>query len=165
MSPSANSSPLLNLFAQTLNKVPDPRSKQGQSYPLGTLLALTFLGLIGNCTNPAELARWSKNQLKNLRPFLQFRRWKGKWCAPVNLTFSRLFEVLSLADLQKVFAEFVNLLLAEPSIVGAVDGKAAKQMKDENGDALLMLNVFAQQVKLHLASGMFGERRRMNLLA
>ena len=74
MSPSANSSPLLKLFAQTLHKVPDPRSKQGQSYPLGTLLALTFLGLIGNCTNPAELARWSKNQLKNLRPFLQFRR-------------------------------------------------------------------------------------------
>jgi len=152
MSRSTQSAPLLKLFAQCLNKVPDPRSKQGQSYPLHTLLALTFLGLIANCTNAAELARWSKNHLKNLRPFLKFRRLKGKWRAPVNLTFSRLFEVLSLEDMQLAFAEFINLLLAETSITAAVDGKAAKQMKNENGAPLLMLNVFAQHLKLHLAS-------------
>ena len=151
MSQPQNSPHLLKLFAQTLNKVPDPRRKRG-SYPLATLLALTFLGLIANCTNPTELARWSKNHLENLRPFLRFRLLKGKWRAPVSLTFSRLFELLSLAELQQAFAEFVNLLLAETSIVGAVDGKAAKQMKDENGDPLLMLNVFAQKLKLHLAS-------------
>ena len=34
----------------------------------------------------------------------------------------------------------------------AVDGKVAKQMKDENGDPILILNVFAQTMKLHLAS-------------
>jgi hypothetical protein len=152
MSQPTNPPHLLKLFAQTIKKVPDPRSKQGQSYPLNTLLALIFLGLIANCTNAAELARWSKNHLKKLRPFLQFRRLKGKWQAPVNLTFSRFFANLSLECLQNAFAEFINLLLAETTLVGAVDGKAAKQMKDENGDPLLMLNVFAQQVKVHLAS-------------
>jgi hypothetical protein len=152
MSRSTQSAPLLQLFAQCLNKVPDPRSKQGQSYPLHTLLALTFLGLIANCTNPAELARWSKNHLNKLRPFLPFRRLRGKWSAPVNLTFSRLFEVLSLEDLQNAFATFVKMLLADTSLVAAVDGKVAKQMKNKNGDPLLMLNVFAQQLKLHLAS-------------
>ena len=151
MFPPENSSQLLKLFAQALKKVPDPRRKRG-SYPLATLLALTFLGLIANCTNPSELARWSKNHLENLHPFLRFRRLNGTRRAPVNLTFSRLFEVLSLNDLQQAFAEFVNLLLADTSIVASVDGKAAKQMKDKNGDALLMLNVFAQQVKLHLVS-------------
>jgi hypothetical protein len=151
MSQPTNSPHLLNRFAQVLKKVPDPRSKRG-SYPLTTLLALTFLGLIANCTNAAELARWSKNHLENLRPFLRFRRLKGQWRAPVNLTFSRLFEILSLEDLQRAFAEFINLLLDDTSITAAVDGKAAKQMKDRNGDPLLMLNVFAQQLKLHLAS-------------
>jgi len=151
MSPSENSSQLLKLFAQALKKVPDPRRKRG-SYPLATLLALTLLGLIANCTNPSELARWSKNHLDNLRPFLRFRRLKGTRRAPVNLTFSRLFEVLSLNDLQQAFAEFVNLFLADTSIVASVDGKAAKQRKDKNGDPLLMLNVFAQTLKLHLAS-------------
>ena len=151
MSQPTNSPHLLNRFAQALNKVPDPRSKRG-SYPLTTLLALTFLGLIANCTNVAELARWSKNHLETLRPFLRFRRLNGKWHSPVNLTFSRLFEILSLEDLQRAFAEFINLLIADTAMTAAVDGKAAKQMKDENGDPLLMLNVFAQQLKLHLAS-------------
>ncbi|MDR1960167.1 MAG: hypothetical protein LBQ54_14170 [Planctomycetaceae bacterium] len=32
-----------------------------------------------------------------------------------------------------------------------MDGKAARQMKDENGDPLLMLNIFAQTLKVHLA--------------
>ena len=57
MSQPTTPSPLLKLFAQYLKKVPDPRSQQGQSYPLNTLLALTFLGLIANCTNAAGLAR------------------------------------------------------------------------------------------------------------
>jgi len=54
--------------------------------------------------------------------------------------------------LQTAFAAFLNAILPEETLVGAVNGKAAKQMKDENGDSLLMLNVFAQTVKLHLAS-------------
>jgi len=31
--------------------------------------------------------------------------------------------------------------------------KAAKQMKDANGNPILMLNVFAHTLKVHLASG------------
>jgi hypothetical protein len=42
--------------------------------------------------------------------------------------------------------------LVPSAIVAAVDGKAAKQMKDTHGDPILMLNVFAQSLKLHLAS-------------
>ena len=103
---------------------------QTRFYPLTTLLALTFLGLIANCTNAIELARWSENHLETLRPFLRFRRLKGKWRSPVNLTFSRLFEILSLEDLQHAFAEFINLLLADTTLVAAVDGKAAKQDPD-----------------------------------
>ena len=40
----------------------------------------------------------------------------------------------------------------ETVLTAAVDGKATKQMKDENGDPILMLNVFAQKLKVHLAS-------------
>ena len=157
MSQPTNSPHLLNLFAQALKKVPDPRSKRGQSHPFHTLLALTLLGLIANCTNPTELQRWSENQLTKLRSFLRFRyrRHRNKaaeWCAPHALTFTRLFEKLSLADLQNAFAEFINIILADTSIIGAVDGKAAKQTKDEEGNPILMLNVFAQRLKLHLAS-------------
>ena len=157
MSPSTNSVPLLKLFAQCLKKVPDPRSRQGQSHSLHVLLAITILGLLANCTNPTELQRWSENQLTKLLPFLRFRyrtyrNKAAKWCAPHAITFTRFFEKLSLADLQKAFAEFLNAILQDTMLVAAVDGKAAKQMKDDNGDPILMLNVFAQTLKLHLAS-------------
>jgi len=39
-----------------------------------------------------------------------------------------------------------------PALAGTVDGKVAKQMKDADGNPILMLNVFAQALKLHLAS-------------
>ena len=81
---------------------------------------------------------------------MRFR--KGQERVPSDTTLTRLLQKLSLIDLQTTFAEFLNIILASTSITAAVDGKAAKQMKDENGDPLLMLNIFAQKLKLHLAS-------------
>jgi len=142
----------LTLFAQCLNKVPDPRSKQGTSHPCSTLLAVVLLGLLAQVSTPAEIARWTKRHFAKLSRFLRFGKIKGELKSPCDNTFTRVLKKLSLADLQKAFAEFVHALLQETTLVAAVDGKAAKQMKDENSDPILMLNVFAQKLRLHLAS-------------
>jgi len=144
----------LQIFAQCLKKVPDPRSKHGKSHQFSTILALVFLGLIANVTTTAELQRWAKNHLTSLRTFLRFRYHptQKQWCVPHAITFARVLRTLSLSDLQQAFAEFINALFADTSLVGAVDGKAAKQMKDADGNPILMLNVFAQKLKQHLAS-------------
>jgi hypothetical protein len=142
----------LKLFSTCLNSVPDPRSKQGVSHPFSTILALTFLGLLGKVSTPAEIARWTKLHFKTLKQFLPFGKIKGKLSSPCDNTFTRILRKLSLTDLQHAFAEFINALLTDTVIVAAVDGKVAKQMKDANGDPILMLNVFAHTLKLHLAS-------------
>ena len=141
----------LPLFAQCLQKVPDPRSKQGTSHPCSTLLAVVLLGLLAQVSTPAEIARWTKRHFSKLSEFLRFGRIKGELKSPCDNTFTRVLKKLSLSDLQQAFAEFVNALL-DTTLVASVDGKAAKQMKDENGDPILMLNVFAHTLKLHLAS-------------
>ena len=146
-----SSSPL-TLFVHCLNQVPDPRSKHGTYHPFRTILALVFLGLLGNVTTLAELERWTKLHFTQLKQFLRFRYKKKKWQIPHAITFARVLRELSLVDLQNAFAEFVNALLSDTSLVGAVDGKVAKQMKDAEGNPILMLNVFAQTLKLHLAS-------------
>jgi len=46
----------------------------------------------------------------------------------------------------------VNALVADTVIIAAVDDKTAKQMKDKAANPLLILNVFAHKLKLHLAS-------------
>jgi len=137
----------LEVFVQCLKKIDDPRSKQGISHQFQTILAIVFLGLLANISTLAEIERWAKIRFQKLEKFLPFK--KG---VPHAITFARVLRKLSLTDLQNVFAEFLNIILASTAITTAVDGKAAKQMKDENGDPLLMLNIFAQKLKLHLAS-------------
>jgi len=137
----------LEIFVQSLEKIGDPRSKQGVSHQFQTILAIVFLGLLANISALAEIERWAKIRFQKLEKFLQFK--KG---VPHAITFARVLRKISLTDLQNVFAEFLNIILASSAITAAVDGKAAKQMKDENGDPLLMLNIFAQKLKLHLAS-------------
>jgi hypothetical protein len=145
-------SPTLTHFVECLHQVRDPRSKRGVSHPFATILAITFLGLIANVTTPAALARWTELHLSQLKKFLCFGQRKGKTRTPCDNTFTRILRKLSYDDLQNAFAEFVNAILADTAIIGAVDGKTAKQMKDHDGNLLLMLNVFAQKLKLHLAS-------------
>ena len=132
--------------------MPDPRSKYGTSHPFSTALAIVLLGLLANLSTLAEIQRWTEIHFSQLRQFLEFKNKKGKRRVPHAITLARILKKLSLADLQTAFAAFLNAILPEETLVGAVDGKAAKQMKDENGDPILMLNVFAQTVKLHLAS-------------
>jgi hypothetical protein len=138
----------LSQFVQSLEQVPDPRSQQGQSHPFSTILGVVFLGLLANRFTIAEIQRWAELHFEQLQQILGFKRKS----IPHAITLARVLQHLSLADLQTAFAAFLNAVLASTALVAAVDGKVAKQMKDENGDPLLMLNVFAQQLKLHLAS-------------
>ena len=153
MSKSNNhKSPSLSHFVACLSDVPDPRSKQGVSHPFPTILAVTFLGLLANVRTPAEIARWAKNHFKTLKSFLTFGTIKGKTRAPCDNTITRVWRKLSYEDLQKAYAIFLNAILGDTAIIGAVDGKTAKQTKDEEGNPIHMLNVFAHKLKLHLAS-------------
>jgi hypothetical protein len=147
MEVNMSQSQTLEIFAQCLKNVPDPRSKQGVSHHFQTILAIVLLGLLANITTLAEIERWAKIHFPTLKRFLLFK--KG---VPHAITFARVLRQLSLHHLQAAFAEFLNTILATTTIIAAVDGKAAKQMKDAEGDPLLMLNVFAQKLKLHLAS-------------
>jgi hypothetical protein len=151
----------LKLFVQCLKKVSDPRSKRGQSHRFLTILAIVVLGLLANLGTLAEIQRWAEQQHPKLKTFLRFRKLTKKEkkngkgnekAVPHAITLARVLKNLSLEDSQKAFAAFLNAILQETTLVGAVDGKTAKQMKDENGDPIHMLNVFAQTYKLHLAS-------------
>ena len=50
----------LEIFVRCLKKVPDPRSRRGVSHPFVTLLVIVLLGLLGNVSTSAGIARWAK---------------------------------------------------------------------------------------------------------
>ena len=52
--------------------------------------------------------------------------------------------------MQEAFAAFLAQLLREQPLTAAVDGKIAKQILDEEGQVLSMLNVFVHKMKIVL---------------
>jgi hypothetical protein len=133
---------LSDVFAQ----VPDPRNPN-TPIPLSGVLALLFLGLLARLPYFTPIERWASHHWRQLKNPLGF---KGKK-PPVATTFSRILARISLSDMQNAIADFLSQIIdnKEPLVV-AVDGKTAKQMFDESGNPLQMLNVFVQELKITL---------------
>ena len=138
----------LNTLVNVLKKSTDPRDPKGVRHTYHGALALVFLGLLARIPYIAHIQRWAEKHWYTLRGPLGFKRNKP----PVDTTISRILAKVSLEELQNDFAEFLNTILMEDNdtLVAAVDGKAAKQSLDENGNPLLMLNVFVHDLKVTL---------------
>jgi hypothetical protein len=54
-------------------------------------------------------------------------------------------------QLQKAFEQWVSELIEDKTFMASVDGKAMRNVKGENGLALMLVNVFAHDLKLALA--------------
>ena len=73
---------------------------------------------------------------------------------PVDTTLFRALAKTTIADFQNAVATFLQAIIAEDdaTLTAAIDGKAARQMKDADGNPLLMLNIFAHNIKVTLMS-------------
>ena len=116
---------------EALHAIPDARSKQGISHPFHGMLALVILGILAGMPYIAHIRRWAKKHWHDLRPTLEFKREKP----PAKTTLSRALAQTTIADLQNVFALFMQEVIAEKhdSIVAAVDGKTAKWKCGKSG--------------------------------
>jgi hypothetical protein len=133
-------------FTQVFRQISDPRSKHGTYQPLSGILALTFLGLLAGQNYFTHICRWGTNHWKILKKPLGFKSKKP----PNRTTISRLLAKISLNEMQEAFAVFLTQLLQDEPLTAAVDGKVAKQIVDEEGEVLQMLNVFVHKMKVVL---------------
>jgi hypothetical protein len=159
----------LKLFKSQLQQVPDPRDKKGTYRNFHSILAVTILGLLANNSTIDKLIRWTKLHKRTLCQYFEFsnppcqktlynyrsgkvKRPRKRNTVPSHHGFVKVLQDISLKELQKAFTQFVNAVLADENIVAAVDGKVSKQMKDEKDNPILMLNIFAQKLKVQLLS-------------
>ncbi len=145
--PNAQAS-LFQTPANAFYKISDPRDPRGVRHDFHGMIVFIFLGMLARMNDSAHIQRWAAKHWRFLRGSLGFKRTKP----PVETTFSRNLAHVSVEEFQAAFAEFLNAVLAESddNLVAAVDGKAAKVMVDDNGDPLLMLNVFVHDLKVVL---------------
>lgn len=132
---------LLDVMAQ----VGDPRCRRGVRFPFASLLSLVFLGLLSRQVEFAAIRRWAVAHWAELRDPLGFDERHGVPCAT---TLSRAMARFSLAEFQQAFAAWLKTVVSDDAIfAAAVDGKTSRNGLGESGDPIMMLNVFAQELK------------------
>jgi hypothetical protein len=136
----------LTHLAQVFGQMTDPRSKHGTYQPFAGILAITFLGLLAGQNYFTHICQWAKNHWKTLKEPLGFKTKKP----PNRTTISRLLAKISLNEMQEAFAVFLSQLLQETPLTAAIDGKVSKQILDEDGEVLQMLNAFIHGMKVVL---------------
>jgi hypothetical protein len=122
--------------------VSDPRAQRGVRYRFSSLLSLVFLGLLSRHTEFAAMRRWALLHWDVLREPLGF----PDQPPPHATTLSRSMALFSLDEFQALFATWVRKVAKDAS-VAAVDGKACRNGQSATGHPVMMLNVFAQDVK------------------
>jgi hypothetical protein len=146
--PAAPATSLLD----ALRTLTDPRHRRGVRHPFASALALVFLGLLCRQADFAALARWARQRWQALRGPLGFTR----AYAPHATTLARIAAHFSLAEFQDALCAWLAALAAAPT-AAAVDGKTSKQAYDRDGDPVHLLNVFAHDVRVCLASWPVGD--------
>jgi len=137
-------SSLLDAFGQ----IDDPRKARGIRHPYGSMLALTFLGLLCRQVDMAGLQRWAQDHWRSLKGPLGFDRKRP----PHATTIGRALAGFSLEQFRDAFAGWlVTLPRVTDAATVAADGKTSKQGHDAQGDPVHMLNVFAHEMNLCLA--------------
>jgi hypothetical protein len=136
-------------LATAFSQITDPRSKHGSPIPLPGMLALVFLGLLAGQNYITHICLWAKHHWNTLKKPLGFDSDKMKK-PPNRTTLSRVLAKISLNELQEAFAVFILEILQDKPLVASVDGKVSKQILDEGGEVLQMLNVFVHDIKVVL---------------
>jgi len=134
---SVEPTPVYSLF-QTLQKIPDPRRKQGTRHPLPVILTLSILAFCCGTDSYQAVSEWPVNYQKMLRdtvPFLARHM-------PDSSTFHRVFSRLDVSIFEQVLAEWIQEVVPIEDGEGiAIDGKTT------TGNNLHLVAAFAHQAR------------------
>lgn len=136
----------MHLF-ECLQSIPDPRKKRGVRHPFQAVLKFVLLGFTCRLVAIEHMVSFFKPIWSQLNGALGFNRPQP----PDPTTIRRMLNGLRPEQLQEAFEQWVSELVGNQVFIASVDGKAMRNVKGENGLALILVNVFAHDLKLALA--------------
>lgn len=116
---------------EALRAVPDPRSRQGRSYPLAPILALVVVGILLGRRSPAAIAQLTDDYGAEFALLLGFPRLK----IPTASMLSKLLPRIDVTALEAVLSVWIAALSppayepADPLVVN-IDGKCSRGSAD-----------------------------------
>lgn len=134
-------------FFECIKDIPDPRKKRGVRHPFQAVLKLLLLGFTCRLVAVEHMVSFFSPIWGHMKGPLGFTRSR----VPDPTTIRRIINGVKVEQVQKAFEQWVSDLVEGNDMVGSVDGKALRNVKGEDGTAKMLLNVFAQDIKLALA--------------
>lgn len=138
---------VVNRLVTCLSQIPDPRKKRGIRHSVVGMLSLVVIGFLSGLVNLKAISVYAKANWKEFRELLGLKR----EYAPHRTTLSRTLAEIDHKELEAAFEQWVSGLVDSKTFSASVDGKSSRNSKNENGSILMMVNVFAHELKLTLA--------------
>jgi predicted transposase YbfD/YdcC len=135
------------VFLDHFKGLPDPRQRGKITYPLGEVLLLCLLAVLGGAETFVDIARFGEKKLDLLRRFRPFR--DG---TPSHDHLGDIFATLDAEAFQRCFVSWVAALTGVPAEVIAIDGKTLRRSYQKKGAKapIHMVSAFAARQRLVL---------------
>ena len=144
----------LPLF-EALHGISDPRKKRGIRHDFHAILKLVILGFCARLVCLEHIVEFAGHCWSELKDPLGFQRNSP----PDATTIGRVLKKVNRDELEAVFRDWVSTKLSGQEIDASVDGKALRNVCNENGNAIYMVNVFAHDVQMVLAQAEIPEKK------
>jgi DDE_Tnp_1-associated/Transposase DDE domain len=136
----------LSLF-EALYGISDPRKKRGVRHNFHSILQLVILGFCSRLVCLEHIVEFARHCWSEIKEPLGFNR----DAPPDATTIGRVLKKIDREELEWVFRQWVSTKLSGKKIDASVDGKALRNVCDEKGNPIYMINVFAHDVQMVLA--------------
>jgi predicted transposase YbfD/YdcC len=135
------------VFLDHFKGLPDPRQRGKITYPLGEVLLLCLLAVLGGAETFVDIARFGEKKIDLLRRFQPFS--DG---TPSHDHLGDIFATLDAEAFQRCFVSWVAALTGVPAEVIAIDGKTLRRSYQKKGAKALihMVSAFAARQRLVL---------------
>jgi len=135
------------VFLDHFKELPDPRQRGKITYPLGEVLLLCLLAVLGGAETFVDIARFGEKKIDLLRRFRPFR--DG---TPSHDHLGDIFATLDAEAFQHCFVSWVAALTGVPAEVIAIDGKTLRRSYQKKGAKapIHMVSAFAARQRLVL---------------
>jgi hypothetical protein len=157
-----SSSPLADTFNPTslslfeaLHGIADPRRKRGIRHDFHAVLKLVILGFCARLVCLEHIVEFAGECWNEIKEPLGFVR----PTPPDATTIGRILKKVDRKELEDVFREWVSTKVEGRDMTACVDGKALRNVCDEKGNPIYMVNIFAQEIQMVLAQAEIPEKK------
>jgi len=143
---NTHKTPTISLF-DALNKLKDPRKKRGIRHGFHPILKLVLLGFCSRLVCLEHIVEFASGCWDQIKEPLCFTRDNP----PDTITIGRVLKKVDRKELEVIFQEWVFNKVQGKEMNASVDGKALRNVCDDKGNPIYMINVFAHDIQMVLA--------------